>query len=67
MARNLLRHPGVATALRNYLDDAGQPICPVCGIVIGIPDAVARVDDCMIHLTCLEEARVQAQPCDPSP
>jgi hypothetical protein len=66
MARNLLLPHSVSTVLRNYLDAEGRPICPVCGIVIGIPDAVARVDDCMIHLTCLEEARAQATPCDPS-
>jgi hypothetical protein len=52
------------SGLRNYLDANGDPICLICGGAIGFTDSVARVDDCMVHVRCLPEARTIKEPCE---
>ena len=57
--------------LANYLDADGMPICTVCGKPIGPVDATAKIEDCLIHLSCFREARQRAlsgeEPCEPAP
>ena len=53
--------------LLNYLDSNGAPVCPACGRAILTGQPAMRIDDCMIHVACLEQARETEEPCAPSP
>jgi hypothetical protein len=53
-------------SLLNYLDVEGFPVCPTCGRPILPAQGVMRVDDCMIHVACYADARVDPEPCEPS-
>ena len=59
--------PMSLTALHNYTDVEGDPVCPTCGRSIRAAEAVMRVDDCMIHVTCYAAARTRPEPCEYSP
>jgi len=54
-----------ARKLANYYDAEGRPVCPTCGQAILLTDPVMRVDDCMVHVRCAHEARMQPDPCAP--
>jgi hypothetical protein len=56
-----------ALPLSNYIDANGTPVCPTCGRSILAQHAVMRVDDCMIHAWCFEEANGRDTPCEPEP
>lgn len=54
------------SALLNYYDSVGRPLCPVCGRAIQSGGPVARVDDCMTHIECYVTALHMDTPCEPS-
>ena len=47
----------MAEPLRNRIDDAGRPVCPVCGQSIKMTEIVIRADNCLVHFGCRDEAR----------
>jgi len=57
---------GTSIPLFNYTDANGAPVCPTCGRPILLTQAVMRIDDCMIHAACYQEASVQEEPCEPA-
>ena len=56
-----------ALPLFNYVDADGKPVCPTCGHPILPTHAVMRIEDCMIHSWCWEEANGDEEPCEPTP
>ena len=56
-----------ANRLTNYLDAEGYPVCPTCGHAILPAQGVMRIADCMIHVFCFAQARVDPEPCEPNP
>jgi len=56
----------MAQSLRNRIDDAGRPICPVCGQSIKMTEIAIRADEWLVHFGCRDEPRKRAEPCDPS-
>jgi len=57
----------VSLPVKNYLDAEGYPVCPTCGRSILPVQNVARVDDCMVHVSCYAVAKEAEDPCEASP
>ena len=53
----LAPHADMAEALRNRIDEAGRPVCPVCGQSIKMTEIVIRADEYLLHFGCRDEAR----------
>jgi len=62
----LALYADMAQPLRNRADDAGRPICPVCGQSIKMTEIVIRADEYLVHFGCRDETRKRAEPRDPS-
>jgi hypothetical protein len=65
--RELRQIMSAALPLFNYTDVDGAPVCPTCGQAILATHAVMRIDDCMIHVWCFQEANHVEEPCEPAP
>lgn len=57
----------MSEVLVNYIDIAGLPICPTCGLAILPRDNIARPDGCIVHTSCLKVAVGQREPCEATP
>jgi hypothetical protein len=54
------RKPGAkATPARfkNVRNEGGDPICPVCGRMVGKTESLGRAGDYLVHVECLAQAR----------
>ena len=46
----------MAEPLGNDIDEAGRPVCPVCGRPMKMTDIVIRLGDYLFHFNCRDGA-----------